>query len=117
MPKGAAVMRVLGNFIGLTESTHQSVQTILHCALAEDLVPGAFYSQHYYSKYRDGSSGGWPMTSPNPLVTAEAAAKLETITYAALGLPAPQGPQKPKAARDSDNGAVPSTPATAEALD
>merc|ERR1711918_318379 len=82
MPKGALVMRLFGRFIGI-DSTHQSTQTILYCCLEEHekLKPGAFYSQYYAAKYRDGQHGAWPMTSPNPLVTAENAAKLETLSY------------------------------------
>jgi NAD(P)-dependent dehydrogenase (short-subunit alcohol dehydrogenase family) len=88
MPKGAFVMRLLGRFIGV-ETTHQSVQTILYCCLEdhEKLQNGAFYSQWYQAKYRNGEHGGWPMASPNPIVTAENAAKLEALSYKALGLP------------------------------
>ena len=92
MPKGAFMMRLFGRFIGL-DTTFQSTQTILYCCLEDHqkLETGAFYSQHYASKYRDGQTGGWPMKSPNPFVTKENAAKLEAISYKALGLAAPVG--------------------------
>ena len=90
MPKGALLMRIFGRFVGI-ESTHQSVQTILYCCLEEPqkLENGAYYSQWFKGKYRDGTHGAWPMKSPNPLVTPENAKKLEALTYKALGLEAP----------------------------
>ena len=62
MPKGAFMMRLFGRFIGL-DTTFQSIQTILYCCLEDHqkLEAGAFYSQHYASKYRDGQTGGWPI--------------------------------------------------------
>ena len=83
-------MRLFGRFMG-TQTTHQSTQTILYCCLEDEgkLKNGAYYSQYYKSGYRDGQSGGWPMTSPSPFVTLEHAAKLEEISYRALGLEIP----------------------------
>ena len=92
MPWGAMVMRALGRLAGV-QSTWDSVQTILHCSLEEAgaLTPGAFYSQFYKAGYRDGRRGGWPMASPNPLVNAVDAARLEALSYAVLGLDPPDG--------------------------
>jgi NAD(P)-dependent dehydrogenase (short-subunit alcohol dehydrogenase family) len=113
MPKGAFVMGLLGRFIGV-QSTDQSVQTILFGCLAPhaELRPGAFYSQWYKAKYRDGQLGGMPMMSPNPLVTAENAAKLEALSYRALGLEPPAAAKQPAAATDGISLDVQPTPAT-----
>lgn len=84
-------MWIFGRFVG-TQTTNQSVQTILYCCLEDEgkLENGAYYSQWYKSGYRDGQTGGWPMKSPNPLVTPENALKLEEMSYKALGLAAPK---------------------------
>lgn len=119
MPKGAFVMRLLGRFIGVN-TTAQSIQTILFCSLEDHqkIEAGAFYSQHYHSKYRDGQHGGWPMKSPNPLVTAENAAKLEAVTYKVLGLAVPDGgkPNRAVAGSVEEEVDVQATPATTEAV-
>merc|ERR1711924_300755 len=79
---GAFIMgNLLSSAIGV-QTTWQSVQTILYCALEqrESLTPGAYYSQFYKGAYRDGQTGGWPMTSPSPLVESdEACARLLQI--------------------------------------
>jgi len=119
MPKGAFLMRVFGRFIGL-DTTFQSIQTILYCCLEDHqkLEPGAFYSQHYASMYSDGQYGGWLMASPNPFVTTQNAAKLEVLTYKALGLEAPMAVKEDAEAIPSvtsDMTEVQLTPTTAEA--
>lgn len=80
-------MRLFGRFIG-TQTTHQSTQTILYCCLEDEgkLKNGAYYSQYHKPGYRNGQTGGWPMTSPSPFVTPEHAVKLEEISYRVLGL-------------------------------
>ena len=105
-------MRMLGSVFGV-QTTWQSVQTILYCALEDEssLQPGAFYSQYYQSKYRDGQTGGWPMTSPNPQVNAKDAAALEAISYKVLGLTPPRGAASKASALD-----VPATPSTEELM-
>ena len=56
----------------------------------------------------------WPMTSPNPLVTAANAAKLETLSYKALGL---TPPSKLKGAADVEYSPnIEPTPPTSEAV-
>lgn len=118
MPKGALLMRTFGRFFGV-QSTHQSVQTLLHCCLEEPhkLQTGAFYSQYYPNGYRDGQLGGWPMQSPNPLVNRENAAKLEALSYRALGIqPHPTIP-KQDGQRGARSGEVEPTPPTATALE
>lgn len=116
MPKGAWFMRFFGSFFGV-QTTWQSVQTILHCTLEDEssLQPGAFYSQYYQSKYRDGATGGWPMTSPNPLVNAKDAAALEAISYKVLGLTPPKGAASSESSK-LDAIAVPATPTTEELM-
>ncbi len=49
-------------------------QTSLHALLADDVSPGAFYSQT--GSYRDKSKnkGGWPLVSPNPQANDDAIA-------------------------------------------
>ena len=116
MPKGAFVMRLAGRLIGV-QTTHQSIQTVLYCCLEqhEKLKPGAFYSQWYKAAYRDGQLGGWPMKSPNPLVTPANAAKLEALSYKALGLaqPVPSTSSQYRAKGDLD---VDPTPPMADVL-
>ena len=106
---GGFIMRWLPfNPIGV-QSTWQSVQTALHCTLAEhsDLVPGAFYSQFYKGKYRDGETGGWPMAaSPNPLASSpEACAELVKISHAVVSASGKEG-------ESLDVASTPTTPAS-----
>lgn len=113
MPIGAKIMWMFSRSLGV-QTTWQSIQTVLYCALeaAEDLEPGAFYSQHYQAGYRDGSVGGWPMKSPNPIVNdADAAERLERISRAAVGLKS-----RPLSPAMAEALAVEATPAMAEAL-
>jgi len=121
MPKGAFIMWLFGRFIGV-QTTHQCLQSILYCCLEEHdkLQPGAFYSQWWKAKYRDGQIGGWPMKSPNPFVTPEHAARLEAISYAALGLAVPGAPKQASPGGAQEDGAqqnvVSATPPTAAVL-
>jgi len=90
-PTMARLMTLAGPLVG-TQSTWQSVQTILYCALEDyaKLSPGAYYSQYYPFAYRNGAvKAAWPMESPNPLVNATFAARFEALSYTALGLPPP----------------------------
>lgn len=69
------VMRPFMGLIGMIEPW-EGAQSSLYAVLADDVDPGAYYSQ--LGVYRDKSlnKGGWPMKSPNPaahdLATAEA---------------------------------------------
>lgn len=81
MPIGRRLMALVPG-LGL-QSTWQSIQTILYCTLAPQtsLVPGAFYSQHLRSGYRDGATGGMPMKSMvNPMVNPEDCVALEVLS-------------------------------------
>lgn len=49
----------------------EGIQTSLHCALAEDLIPGAYYAQNNSPK---GVVGGWPAKSPLPEASDDAVA-------------------------------------------
>ena len=49
----------------------EGCQTSLHCALADDLSPGAYYAQNNSPK---GVVGGWPVKSPLPEASDDAVA-------------------------------------------
>lgn len=49
-------------------------------------MPGGYYSQFVKGKYRDGTDGGWPMKSPNPLVCPETVNAFESLSARAVGL-------------------------------
>lgn len=122
-PMMARMMALFGPLTG-TQSTWQSVQTILYCALEapDKLQPGAFYSQYYPFGYRNGATAAaWPMESPNPLVNATDAARFEECSYVALGLAPPAGKAGKGGDGDSNSptsvlGHVAPTPGTSEVL-
>ena len=44
----------------------EGAQTTLYALLADDVEPGAFYSQTGMYRDKKLSGGGWPLRSPNP---------------------------------------------------
>ena len=119
-PTSALVMGLFGRLIGV-QTTWQSVQTILFCALedANALEPGGYYSQYYNGAYRNGATAAaWPMRSPNPLVTEANATKLEALSYAAVGINPPKQQQVSTAGGSGGLGEldVATTPQTAEVI-
>ena len=78
-------MRPFMGLIGMIEPW-EGTQTSLHCALADDLENGAFYSQFGMYREKEAKRGGWPLRSPNPVAHDDAVAeKLWAVSVEATG--------------------------------
>ncbi len=78
-------MRPFMGLIGMIEPW-EGAQTSLHCALADDLENGAFYSQFGIYREKEAKKGGWPLHSPNPVAHDDAVAeKLWAVSVEATG--------------------------------
>lgn len=78
-------MRPFMGLIGMIEPW-EGTQTSLHCALADDLENGAFYSQFGMYREKEARRGGWPLRSPNPVAHDDAVAEeLWAVSVEATG--------------------------------
>jgi len=82
------VLRPVFSLMGMIEPW-EGTQTTLHALLADDVVPGAFYSQLGTYREKAANKGGWPLTSPNPNAhKPDDAKRLDVISRQLVGLPA-----------------------------
>lgn len=59
------VVRPVFKLMGMIEPW-EGAQTSLHAVLADDIEPGAYYSQRGMYRDKKANAGGWPLQSPNP---------------------------------------------------
>lgn len=80
------IMRPVLGMMGMIEPW-QGAQTSLHAILADDLEPGAYYSQTGVYRDKSANAGGWPLHSPNPAAHDDTvAARLYDVSKELVGL-------------------------------
>jgi NAD(P)-dependent dehydrogenase (short-subunit alcohol dehydrogenase family) len=80
------VARPVLKLMGMIEPW-EGAQTTLHTVLADEVEPGAYYSQLGIYRDKAANAGGWPMRSPNPHAhDDEAAARLYAVSKELVGL-------------------------------